>query len=157
MNEPLRNPDAVLARLRTEAAKDDTDGAPARGRLKIFFGYAAGVGKTYTMLEAVVPPRMRADVLLGYIEPHGRPENRILDGRATRFAASENSITGASSREFDLDAALERRPELVLVDELPHTNAAGCRHTKRWQDGSGNYWTPASTYGRPSTCNTLNP
>ena len=135
MNEPLRNPDAVLARLRTEAAKDDTDGAPARGRLKIFFGYAAGVGKTYTMLEAVrSAANAGRDVLLGYIEPHGRPETESLMVGLPALPLRELNYRGVQLREFDLDAALERRPELVLVDELAHMNAAGCRHTKRWQD-----------------------
>lgn len=135
MDEPARNPDAVLARLRMEAAPDDADGAPRRGRLKIFFGYAAGVGKTYTMLEAArgVATAGR-NVLLGYIEPHGRPETESLMVALPTLPHRELEYRGVLLREFDLDAVLDRKPELVLVDELAHTNAAGCRHTKRWQD-----------------------
>lgn len=135
MEEPIRNPEAMLARLRTEEPKALGEGASRRGRLKIFFGYAAGVGKTYTMLEAArVAATSGRDVLLGYIEPHGRPETEALLLGHELLLLKEIEYCGVKLREFDLDAALKRQPEFILVDELAHTNAAGCRHTKRWQD-----------------------
>ncbi len=107
----------------------------ARGRLKVFFGAAAGVGKTYAMLEEAAERRTAGvDVVVGYVETHGRPETEVLlvgleplPGRAVEYR-------GVHLREFDLDAALARRPALLLVDELAHTNAPGSRHAKRWQD-----------------------
>lgn len=135
MDEPTRDPDAVLARLRTEEPQSLGDGAPRRGRLKIFFGYAAGVGKTYTMLEAArATATSGRDVLFGYVEPHNRPETEALLLGQTLLPLREIDYRGVKLHEFDLDAALQRKPSLVLVDELAHTNAAGCRHNKRWQD-----------------------
>lgn len=106
-----------------------------RGKLKIFFGYAAGVGKTYAMLEAAHQAKGSGkDVVAGYIERHTRPDTlalleglEILPGRAVVYK-------GVELKEFDLDAALKRRPRLILVDELAHSNAPGCRHAKRYQD-----------------------
>lgn len=135
MDEPTRDPEAMLARLRIEEPQAMSEGTPRRGRLKIFFGYAAGVGKTYTMLEAArVAATGGRDLLLGYVEPHGRPETEALLLGLDIMPLREIEYRGVKLREFDLDAALERKPELILVDELAHTNAAGCRHTKRWQD-----------------------
>jgi two-component system sensor histidine kinase KdpD len=106
-----------------------------RGRLKIYFGYAAGVGKTYAMLDAAQDERKQGvDVVAGYVEPHGRAETEaLLEGLET-LPFLMVPYRGVTVREFDLDAALKRRPTLVLVDELAHTNAEGCRHAKRWQD-----------------------
>jgi len=106
-----------------------------RGRLKIFFGYAAGVGKTYAMLDTA---RERAqggeDVVAGYIEPHTRPETTALLQGLEWLPARSVAFRGLTLQEFDLDALLARRPQLALVDELAHTNAPGSRHGKRWQD-----------------------
>jgi two-component system sensor histidine kinase KdpD len=123
------DPDALLEKVSSGAPEGD------RGRLKIFFGYAPGVGKTYAMLEAArALERKRGDVLAGYIEPHGRPETESLLLGLDIVPYKEVRYRAIELREFDLDAVLERRPQLVLVDELAHTNAEGCRHTKRWQD-----------------------
>ena len=105
------------------------------GRLKIFFGYAAGVGKTYAMLEAAHQAQKEGvDVVVGYVEPHARPDTlALLEGLETLPPAAIN-YRGIRLREFDLDGALARRPQLILVDELAHSNAPGCRHTKRYQD-----------------------
>ncbi len=111
------------------------DGASQRGRLKIFFGYAAGVGKTFTMLEAARGTATSGrEVLLGYIEPHGRPQTEALLLGQEMLPLREIDYRGVKLREFDLDAALARKPELILVDELAHTNASGSRHNRRWQD-----------------------
>ena len=110
------------------------DTAP-QGRLKIFFGYAAGVGKTYAMLEAAHQAQKQGiDVVVGYVEPHARPDTlALLDGLEV-LPCKEMDYRGIKLREFDLDGALQRRPQLILVDELAHNNAQGCRHTKRYQD-----------------------
>ena len=107
----------------------------SRGKLKIFFGYAAGVGKSYAMLmEAHDMKKLGYDVVIGYIEPHARPETMaLLNG----LESIENRIIeykGITLKEFDLDMALIRKPEIMLVDELAHTNASEQRHRKRWQD-----------------------
>nr|WP_275297056.1 sensor histidine kinase KdpD [Clostridium sp. YIM B02569] len=103
--------------------------------MKIFFGYAAGVGKSYAMLmEAHDMKKLGYDVVIGYIEPHARPETMaLLNG----LESIENRIIeykGITLKEFDLDMALIRKPEIMLVDELAHTNASEQRHRKRWQD-----------------------
>ncbi|NMF07422.1 ATP-binding protein [Clostridium beijerinckii] len=108
---------------------------PSKGKLKIFFGYAAGVGKSYAMLmEAHDMKKLGYDVVIGYIEPHARPETMaLLNG----LESIENKIIeykGITLKEFDLDMALIRKPEIMLVDELAHTNASEQRHRKRWQD-----------------------
>lgn len=129
MEENRPNPDEMLRKIKKE------ENAPKRGKLKIFFGYAAGVGKTYAMLDAAhAAQNAGADVVVGYIEPHTRPETMaLLDGMEV-LPLKEIPYRGIQLREFDLDAALRRKPELILVDELAHTDAAGCRHTKRYND-----------------------
>jgi len=128
-----RNPDELLADVQREEAR------ALRGRLRIFFGASAGVGKTYSMLEAARQARASgADVVAGYVEPHGRVETeRLLEG-LERLPFLEVRYHGITRREFDLDAALKRRPAIVLVDELAHSNIAEGqplpRHAKRWQD-----------------------
>jgi len=108
---------------------------PGAGRLKIFFGYAAGVGKTYAMLEAARRAKASGmDVVAGYIEPHTRPETMALLDGLERLPVKTIPHKGIELREFDLDAALDRHPQLILVDELAHTNAEGSRHVKRYQD-----------------------
>jgi len=119
----------VVASLRAETPPS------GRGRLKIFFGYAAGVGKTYDMLLAArAQKKAGADVAVGYVEPHGRPETEALLEGLEVLPARAAEYRGVTLREFDLDAAVARKPALVLVDELAHTNVPGSRHTKRWQD-----------------------
>lgn len=126
------DPDALLKQVEKEEART---ACGASGKLKIFFGYAAGVGKTYAMLKAAHAARENGvDVVIGYIEPHTRPETMAL---AEGLAAIAPRIAGHKNvqlREFDLDAALARHPQLMLVDELAHTNAEGSRHQKRYQD-----------------------
>ncbi|MCC7387493.1 MAG: sensor histidine kinase KdpD [Phycisphaerales bacterium] len=123
------DPDALLASVGEEETPSK------KGRLKIFFGYSAGVGKTFAMLSAARALEMkRGDVLVGYIEPHARPETEALLLGLDILAFKAVSYRGITLRELDLDAALARKPKLVLVDELAHTNAEGCRHAKRWQD-----------------------
>ena len=123
------DPDALLARVRDEEHR------AKRGRLRIFFGYAAGVGKTYAMLAAAQAERAAGvDVVVGYVEPHGRPETEALLAGLESVPTRPVAYRGAELREFDLDAVLARRPTLALVDELAHTNAPGMRHPKRWQD-----------------------
>lgn len=129
MNEARPDPDALLARVQAQEARQ------ARGKLKIFFGAAPGVGKTYTMLEAGrEQAREGLDVVVGYVEPHARPETQALVLGLDMLARKEVAYRGAKLHEFDLDATLARRPQLVLVDELAHTNAPGMTYAKRWQD-----------------------
>lgn len=106
-----------------------------KGKLKIFCGYAAGVGKTYAMLEAAHSAKDQGiDVVIGYVEPHTRPDTlRLIEGLET-IEPQVISYRGLTLKEFDLDAALERKPQLILVDELAHSNAQGLRHNKRYQD-----------------------
>ena len=115
-----------------EIGEEDTHLA---GKLKIFFGYAAGVGKTYAMLEAAHQAQKEGmDVVVGYVEPHARPDTlALLDGLES-LPCKEIDYRGIKLKEFDLDRALQRKPQLILVDELAHNNAQGCRHTKRYQD-----------------------
>jgi two-component system sensor histidine kinase KdpD len=106
-----------------------------RGKLKIYFGYAAGVGKTSTMLrDAHEAKENGIDVIAGYIEPHVRPETMALVEGVETLPFLQLSYKNIVLKEFDLDLALKRRPGLILVDELAHTNAEGCRHKKRYQD-----------------------
>lgn len=106
-----------------------------KGKLKIFLGYAAGSGKTYTMLEAAHEAKKhKIDVVAGYIEPHDRPDTRKQAEGLETIPPLVVEYKGVKLREFDIDRALERRPQLILVDELAHTNAPGCRNEKRYQD-----------------------
>src|ERR1022692_4027875 len=133
MVEVRPDPDLLLAHVVAEEAR------AKRGRLRIFFGSSAGVGKTYAMLEAASGARSTApDVAVGYVEPHGRVETeRLLEG-LERLPTLAIRYRGIVRQEFDLDAALKRRPAILLVDELAHSNVVGGepapRHPKRWQD-----------------------
>ena len=133
MDEVRPDPDQLLAHVQAEEAR------ARRGRLRIFFGASAGVGKTYAMLEAARGLRANGtDVAVGYVEPHGRVETeRLLDG-LERLPTLPVRYRGIVRNEFDLDAALARRPAILLVDELAHSNIVGGepapRHPKRWQD-----------------------
>ncbi len=105
------------------------------GKLRIYFGYAAGVGKTCAMLhDAWEAQKDGIDVVAGYIEPHARPETLALMEVLECLPSMEINYKGVSLREFDLDCALKRKPSLILVEELAHSNANGCRHKKRYQD-----------------------
>lgn len=106
-----------------------------RGRLKVYLGMAAGVGKTFSMLSDARADVARGfDGVVGYLESHGRKETEDLADGLDKLPLREIDHRGVIIHEFDLDAALERRPEFLLVDELAHTNAPGSRHLKRWQD-----------------------
>src|SRR6267143_6804266 len=123
------DPDELLARVKEAETRQ------ARGKLKIFFGAAAGVGKTYAMLEAAREQRAQGvDVVVGWVETHGRVETEALLGGLEIMPRRAVEYRGTALKEFDLDAALARRPALMLLDELAHTNAPGSRHAKRWQD-----------------------
>src|SRR5262245_20912880 len=119
----------MLARAAVEAE------SARRGKLKIFFGMAPGVGKTFALLQSAQEQRRAGtDVVLGWVETHGRPETEALTAGLERLAPRRVDYRGLELSEFDLDAALARRPALILLDELAHTNAAGSRHARRWQD-----------------------
>lgn len=124
-----RDPDSILKMIVQDEEKNK------KGRLKIFFGYAAGIGKTYAMLESAhIEKEAGVDIVAGYIEPHARPETmRLINGLETISPKEvvENNIV---CHEFDIDAALLRKPETILIDEMAHTNADSCRHRKRYQD-----------------------
>lgn len=129
MPETRPDPDALLARVKAEESRE------ARGRLRIFFGMAPGVGKTYAMLEAARKiAREGMDVVVGYIEPHVRTETQALVLGLDVLPRRTISYRGKTLLEFDLEAALARKPRVILVDELAHTNAEGSTHAKRWQD-----------------------
>jgi two-component system sensor histidine kinase KdpD len=124
------DPEALLKLAQAEEAE-----AEPQARLKIFLGYAAGVGKTYAMLEAARQRRHEGrDVVAGYVESHGRQETDALLEGLEVIPPALVSYQGVSLPEMDLDAVLARKPQIVLVDELAHTNAPGSRHEKRWQD-----------------------
>jgi two-component system sensor histidine kinase KdpD len=127
MSDTRPDPDALLRRVERAEAK--------RGRLKVFFGAAPGVGKTYAMLEAARAKRAAGvEVVIGWVETHGRAETAALAEGLERLPPHEVEYRGVRLRELDIDAALARRPALLLLDELAHTNAPGSRHTRRWQD-----------------------
>lgn len=132
MEDGRPNSEVLLKRLQYE---EEMKRRKSRGKLKIFLGYAAGSGKTYTMLEAAHDAKTHGvDVVAGYIEPHDRPDTMKLAQGLETLPYLQIDYKGVKLREFDLDAALIRRPQLILVDELAHTNAHGCRNEKRYQD-----------------------
>lgn len=123
------NPDMLLHKIQ----KEEED--KYKGHLYIFFGYAAGVGKTYAMLQAAHDALQNGvDVIVGYVEPHMRPDTSSLLNGLEILPTKKYEHGSICVNEFDLDAALARKPGLILVDELAHTNANGCRHAKRYQD-----------------------
>lgn len=131
MDKERPDPELLLREISAEARREER---PA-GRLKIFFGYAAGVGKTYAMLEAAhTAMRSGVEVVAGYIEPHTRPETLAMLEGLEQLPPLEVPYKNITLKEFDLDGAIARHPQLLLVDELAHTNAEGCRHQKRYQD-----------------------
>ncbi len=123
------DPDKLLKQAQEEESRQ------ARGKLKVFFGATAGVGKTYAMLEAAHEQSDGGvDVVVGWAETHRRAETDALLKGLEILPPRIEEYRGATLREFDLDAAIARRPQLILMDELAHTNAPGSRHPKRWQD-----------------------
>jgi two-component system sensor histidine kinase KdpD len=123
------DPDALLAEL------EQQEGRPDRGRLKVFVGASPGVGKTFTMLEAARAKKAEGlNVLVGIVETHGRRETAALVEGLEVLSRQRLEYRGATLEEFDIDAALARKPELILMDEYAHTNAPGSRHAKRFQD-----------------------
>jgi len=123
------DPDALLALANAEAERE------RRGKLKVFFGATAGVGKTFAMLQAAQELKRRGvDVVVGWVDTHGRQETAALLEGLEILPPRLDEHRGGELREFDLDAALARRAAVLLVDELAHTNAPGSRHAKRWQD-----------------------
>lgn len=130
LDDKRPDPDLLLESLASDRA------APRkRGRLKIYLGMAAGVGKTYAMLSDARLDRERGrDIVVGYVESHGRPDTDALLSGFEVVPVIQINHQGVTIREFDIDALLRRRPAIALVDELPHTNAVECRHPKRYLD-----------------------
>ena len=129
MNDERPNPDQLLEKINKEAEKEK------RGHLKIFFGACAGVGKTFAMLSAARMLRQEGlDVIVGIVETHGRIATQAQIAGLDILPLKKLYYRERELTEFDLDAALARKPELILVDELAHSNVEGSRHPKRWQD-----------------------
>jgi two-component system sensor histidine kinase KdpD len=129
MQERRPDPELLLDKMRRETERS------REGQLKIFFGAAPGVGKTYAMLEAAQRKRAEgADIVVGLVETHKRKETEALLGGLEMIPRRLVEYRGTTLSEFDIDAALKRKPAIILVDELAHTNAPGSRHKKRWQD-----------------------
>lgn len=129
MENRRADPDELLKTIQNEGTSGES------GQLKIFFGYAAGVGKTYAMLKAAHAAKHRGvDVTVGYIEPHPRPQTAKLLPGLEILPTQTIVYNGIELQEFDVERALRRKPQLILVDELAHTNAEGCRNRKRYQD-----------------------
>jgi len=123
------DPDELLEQLREQEQR------ARRGRLRIYFGASAGVGKTYAMLDAARREQAGGrDVVIGLVETHGRAETAALADALPKLPRKEVDYRGRKLAEFDIDAALKRKPAVVLVDELAHSNVPGSRHAKRWQD-----------------------
>jgi two-component system, OmpR family, sensor histidine kinase KdpD len=123
------NPDELLASLMNEEEKSK------RGKLKIFFGMCAGVGKTYTMLQTAKTEKLKGnEIVIGYIETHNRKETAELVDGFELIPRKTHEYKSTRVEEMDLDAIIARKPQIVLVDELAHTNAPDSRHTKRYQD-----------------------
>ena len=146
------DPDQLLAQVQAEEAR------ARRGRLRVFFGALAGVGKTYAMLEAALAAKAAGtDVVVGYVEPHGRRETERMLETLESLPLQPVRYRGVVRQEFNLDAALQRHPGILLVDELAHSNLVDGepppRHAKRWQD-IAELSTPASMSGRRSTSST---
>ena len=123
------DPDELLASLISEEEKSK------RGKLKIFFGMCAGVGKTYTMLQTAHAEKAKgSDIIIGYVETHRRKETADLVEGFELIPRRRYEYKSTLVEEMDLDSIIARKPQVVLVDELAHTNAPGSRHAKRYQD-----------------------
>jgi two-component system sensor histidine kinase KdpD len=143
MTEHRPDPEALLERIRNEEERS------RRGRLKVFFGACAGVGTTFAMLEAARRKKAEGiDVVAGWVETLGRPETAALLEGLESIPARSVEYRGTVLREFDLDAARARRPALLLLDELAHSNAPGSRHAKPPTRSSS--WTC-----RPTSCSSV--
>lgn len=131
MEEMRPDSEQFLKRIQYEEKREQEKN---RGKMKVFLGYAAGTGKTYAMLEAAhEAEKSGIDVVAGYIEPHNRPDTEALREGLEEIPPLMVDYKGIQLREFDLDAALKRRPQLLLVDELAHTSQ-GMQNEKRYQD-----------------------
>lgn len=129
MTDQRPDPDQLLEKVQREEEK------AKRGKLKLFFGASAGVGKTYAMLAAARQLQAQGiDVMVGVVETHGRKETQAMEAGLLQLPLKEVPYRDHILKEFDLEGALARKPELILVDELAHSNVAGSRHPKRWQD-----------------------
>lgn len=129
MDERRPDPDALLRKVQEAEVREK------RAKLKVFFGAAPGVGKTYAMLSEAQERRMEGiDVVIGVVETHGRSETAALLEGLEALPRKELAYAGQFLPEFDLVAALKRRPGLILMDELAHSNVMGSHHAKRWQD-----------------------
>lgn len=130
LNENIRpNPDELLASIKKQEEKS------LHGKLKIFFGMCAGVGKTYAMLQAGQLEKSKGvDIVIGIVETHGRKETIAQISNLEQIQRKKYDYKSTKVEEMDLDAIIARKPKLVLVDELAHTNAPGSRHAKRYQD-----------------------
>src|ERR1043165_2904995 len=130
MGESARpDPDTLLRRIRSEDERE------RRAKLRVYIGYAPGVGKTFAMLSGAREIHdARGDVVVGVVETHGRYDTAALVLGLELLPRRHVEYRGRMLEEFDLDAALARKPKILLVDELAHTNAEGSRHAKRWQD-----------------------
>src|SRR5689334_10433914 len=123
------DPDELLKQVQAD------EQARKRGKLKIFLGYAAGVGKTFAMLEAAHQRKEQGvDVVIGYIETHKRVETEELVEGLEVLLPKQVEYHNVALPEMDVDVVLKRHPQLVLMDEFAHTNAPGSRHPKRYQD-----------------------
>ena len=123
------NPDQILALIKSSEEKGQ------KGKLKIFLGMAAGVGKTFAMLKAGKESKAAGiDTVIGLVETHGRKDTREQMDGLEILPRKKIPHRGVNLEELDLDGIIKRKPQLVLVDELAHTNATGCRHTKRYLD-----------------------
>lgn len=128
-DEQRPDPDQLLRRIQAEEREANA------AKLKLFFGPYPGVGKTYAMLEAARERKKQgAEVVVGVVETHGRPETALLLEGLEILPRKEIAYKNVVLKEFDLDAALKRKPDLILVDELAHSNPPDARHAKRWQD-----------------------
>src|SRR5450759_4360424 len=128
-NDNRPDPDELLASLKLEEEKSK------RGKLKIFFGMCAGVGKTYTMLQTAQAEKLKgSEIIIGYVETHNRKETAELVEGFELIPRKTYKYKSTTVDEMDLDAIIARKPRIVLVDELAHTNAPGSRHSKRFQD-----------------------
>ena len=129
MSDQRPDPDQLLDRIKDEESR------AARGKLRIFFGASAGVGKTYAMLSTARQQAQQGiDVVIGVVETHGRKETQALVEGLERLPLKDVPYRDKLLKEFDLDGALARKPALILIDELAHSNVQGSRHPKRWQD-----------------------
>lgn len=131
--ESNRNPEEFLRRIKEEEEQNETQNG--KGRLKIFLGFCAGVGKTYHMLEETRQAvKSGINAIIGVVETHGRKETQALLDSLTIIPRKKIEYNGISLDEMDIDKILELKPKLVIVDELAHTNVPNSRHEKRYQD-----------------------